>query len=63
MNPKYIQLACFVVVIAMGAAYLLYLVACWNQMQKDRSVRDTRLDQVLDLLSKRKADPPLVVPE
>lgn len=54
--PKNIPLAIAVVAIAfMCGAYLLFLWASWQQYQRDRNLRDERIDELLARLPAKKA--------
>lgn len=54
--PKNIPLALALVAIAfMCGAYLLFLWASWQQYQRDRNLRDERIDELLSRLPKKQA--------
>ena len=54
--PKNIPLALAMVAIAfMCGAYLLFLWASWQQYQRDRNLRDERIDELLSRLPKKQA--------
>lgn len=48
MNPHVVQLTAFVVILVIGAAYLVFLYASWHEFQQDRITRDTKIDQLLE---------------
>lgn len=41
-----------IVVIIMGAAYLIFLAATWTQLQHDRRASFARVDEILDRFPK-----------
>lgn len=55
MNPRIVQLTAFVVILMIGAAYMIFLYASWNQFQNDRMTRDSKIDELLERIPRPKA--------
>lgn len=55
MNPKAFQLVAISVMVIVGAAYMVFLVKSWEQMQIDRMTRDEKINELLDAVKGRKA--------
>jgi hypothetical protein len=45
----YVALA---IIVGIGVSYFLFLAATWQQFQKDRMNRDTKIDELLDRIPK-----------
>lgn len=52
MNPKIVQSVAIGVMLAIGAAYMFYLLKSWEQMQHDRQERDEKINALLDRFPK-----------
>lgn len=48
MNEKTVRLIAVGVMLAIGAAYMFYLVKSWEQLQMDRLTRDQKINELLD---------------
>lgn len=51
-TAKVTPLVAIIAMLLMAGAYLLFLVASWNQYQRDRTDRDSKIDALLDRLPK-----------
>jgi hypothetical protein len=60
LNPKTVQVIAICCIITIGAAYLLFLYASWNQFQQDRATRDSKIDELLERIPKPK---PVAIPD
>jgi hypothetical protein len=54
MNPNHVAI---LMIVAIGAAYFVFLWASWQEFQKDRAMRDTKIDELLERLPKPKTEP------
>lgn len=52
MNPKIVQAVAIGVMLAIGAAYMFYLMKSWEQFQVDRITRDEKINELLDKFPK-----------
>lgn len=55
MTPQLVQITAFVVILVIGAAYLVFLYASWNGFQQDRLTRDSKIDELLERIPRPKA--------
>lgn len=46
-----------IVVVVMGAAYLVFLAATWKQLQDDRRASFSKVDAILDRIQKSEVTP------
>lgn len=59
MSPNLTPTVAICLMIAIGIGYFIFLIACWNDLQRDKKSRNTRLDEMLDKLPKVNKEPPL----
>jgi hypothetical protein len=50
------HLIVMLVVVAMGAAYLIFLAATWNELQKHRAASFAKIDAILDRMPPAKTE-------
>jgi predicted RND superfamily exporter protein len=48
MNPRVVQATAFVMILAVGVSYFIFLYSSYQQWQKDRETRDAKIDQLLE---------------
>jgi hypothetical protein len=62
MNPKTAAGCVVTLMFIISASYLLFLAASWNAYQSDRTMRDAKLNELLDRLPVKK-EAPVVIAE
>jgi hypothetical protein len=48
-----IRIAAIAVLVAMGAGYLIFLVALWLRMERDRTAHEATINEMLERLPRR----------
>jgi uncharacterized membrane protein YedE/YeeE len=54
ISGKYPPLIAAVAIAMMAGAYFVFLYATWMQYQKDRGIREARIDEILERLPVKK---------
>jgi hypothetical protein len=49
MNPNHVAI---IMIVAIGVAYFIFLWASWQEFQKDRATRDSKIDELLERIPK-----------
>lgn len=53
MNP--VHVTAILMIIAVGVGYFVFLWASWQEWQRDRATRDSKIDELLERLPKPKS--------